>query len=70
MAQLLQFRCPVCLKLLFKFDKETGKVEYHISQFDFEADEKGNTKYATCSKCKTELEIMKNGLKKRELVEA
>ena len=62
MSNLIQFRCPKCLKLLFKFDKVTGEPEYHVSQFDFYSDEQGNTRYVTCAKCKTECEITKTGL--------
>ena len=68
MAQLLQFRCPSCKKLLFKYAKDTGKIEYHMSQYAFESDEDGNTKYTTCPKCKCEVEITRTGLVKREMI--
>lgn len=62
MSEVKAFRCPKCLKLLFKFDVATGKVEYRISTFAFRPDDEGNTKYVACPKCKTECEITKTGL--------
>ena len=63
MAKLLQYRCPKCLKLFFKFDKVTGEVEYRMSSQAFDSDDMGNAKYVTCPKCKQDLEITKIGLK-------
>lgn len=65
MSQVVQYRCPKCLKLLFKFDRETGKVEYHMSQYAFYKDEQDRAKHVSCPKCKTELEIVKNGMIER-----
>lgn len=63
MAKLIQFRCPDCLKLLFKFNKETGVVEYHMSAESF-----NDKKYVTCPKCKIELEITKSGMARSNVV--
>ena len=70
MSNLVQFGCPACLKLLFKFDKKTGDIEYHIDRYSFESDDKNNVKYVMCPKCECKCEIIKNGLIKREMVEA
>jgi phage FluMu protein Com len=67
-SQTIQFRCPECLKLLFKFNKATGIVEYHMSSHAFDGDEKGYTKYVACPKCKTECEITKTGLTRSNVV--
>jgi hypothetical protein len=65
---IIQFRCPVCLKLLFKLDPRTFNIEYRVSKFSFEQDDQGRTKYIDCPKCKTPLEIMKDGMVKQDRV--
>jgi len=62
MSVVKQFRCPKCLKLLFKYDVKTGKVEYHMSMYAFRPDDECKTKYVACPKCKTELEVTKKGM--------
>lgn len=82
MPKVLQFRCPTCLKLLFKW--EFGHSECIFKAIGLEFREQSsvitpggpssevNTQYkkqdVICSKCKTRSEIAKEGLRKVELV--
>ena len=68
MSNNIQFRCPDCLRLMFKFNKATGEVEYHMSSHAFDSDSKGDTKYVECPKCKCMCEITKQGLIRSSVV--
>lgn len=66
MGKTLQFRCPVCLKLLVKW--EEGESHCVFQAIGFETKQTGDTLIGTCPKCKTYLEFTKKGLKKVELI--
>jgi hypothetical protein len=56
MNKLLQFRCPKCGRLLFKWREGSNALEYIAPGLSFSVDGKS----VTCTKCQTQLTV-KNG---------
>ena len=57
-----QFRCPKCLRLLFKYDKKNDKVLYQAINIQFEPDEKNRAAFVTCNKCGARCAVKPEGL--------
>jgi hypothetical protein len=68
MGKIIQYRCPGCQRLLFKWETGSKDCLYKdpqvilISRVDNE-----KMKDVICSKCKTRSEICRDGLRKIEI---
>ncbi len=65
MSQIVQFRCPSCLKCLVKYDKSTNKVTFRAEGL-YEEGKDGNAYKLLCPKCDTWSAIKPSGLEKIE----
>lgn len=58
MSRIVQFRCPGCKRLAFKFDTSKGQALYTDPEVKFD----NETKTLTCSKCGMILKVTLGGL--------
>lgn len=62
--KLLQFRCPKCQRLLFKYRIGEDKMDYVSPGITFQKDTNGMM-YVNCTKCRIILDWHKEGLTER-----
>lgn len=69
MSKTIQFRCPECKRLLFKWETGSDHCLFQLEGLQFIEQAGTGKKDPICPKCGTRSEITKTGLVKIELVE-
>jgi hypothetical protein len=68
MSKTIQYRCPVCCRLLIKWEVGAAECQYKAEGLRFIEQKGSEKKDIVCTKCDTRLEITRGGLRTIDLV--